>query len=161
MHEYRDGSGRPGRIFIPAAVQVTSASDVQFSHCQFTQLGGSGLWIGGESQDCLATRCRFEDISANGVNFGELGSHKIPTNLRLEHSVVQHCGQQYYGSVGVWIGMAEGCYVSKCEIAHLPYTERIQSQPQRHPSRSQGVAQPPPLTTWLPSPQNPLHPETQ
>lgn len=103
-------------------MQITGASRVSIINCHFQHLGGSGLWIGGDSADCKVIKCHFEDISANGVNFGELGSHKVPKNLRLEDSTVQNCGKQYFGSVGVWIGMSLDCRVTGCEISNLPYT---------------------------------------
>jgi hypothetical protein len=122
MHDWRDGSGRDGRTFIPAAVRVSGASGIEFSRCSFSQLGGSGVWIGEGSRDCAVRRCELSDISGNGINIGEPGTQNVASGISIKNSSVTGCGTQFYGSVGVWIGMAEGCTVERCNISELPYT---------------------------------------
>lgn len=122
MHDRRDGSDRGGRIFIPAAVRITQASGIEFIGCSFRQLGGSGIWIGKGSRDCRIEASRFVDISGNGINLGEPDTENVARDIALVETEIRECGAQYFGSVGVWIGMAEGCSVEQCEIHHLPYT---------------------------------------
>ncbi len=122
MHEWRDGSGRGGRPFVPAAVRVSGAADVKFSRCSFSRLGGSGVWLGEGARDCLIENCELVDISGNGINIGESGTQNVASGISVKKSSVNNCGRQFFGSVGVWIGMAEGCTIERCEIRDLPYT---------------------------------------
>lgn len=122
MHEWRNGSGKKGRTFIPAAVEVSDSKDIWFHGVKFKHLGGSGLWIRGESQYCDVSICEFSDISGNGLNIGELGASKIAKRISCRTSSVHHCGVQYFGSVGIWIGMASNCSVVRTEVYDLPYT---------------------------------------
>lgn len=122
MHDLRDGSGKSGRKFIPAAVRVSGATKVVFARCSFTHLGGSGLWIGQGSSDCAVEQCEFTDISGNGINLGEQVTENVATRISVTDSLVRDCGKQFHGSVGIWIGMASSCRVERCEISQLPYT---------------------------------------
>ncbi len=126
MHDARDGFRGSGQPFIPAAVRVTGASNIVFANCSFAHLGCSGLWIGQGARTCVVDGCEFADISGNGINVGEPDtktiSNQIATGIEVRDSLVNDCGTQYYGSVGIWIGMAQNCAVRRCEIRQLPYT---------------------------------------
>ncbi|MEZ5301971.1 MAG: right-handed parallel beta-helix repeat-containing protein [Verrucomicrobiales bacterium] len=121
-HDRRDGSGKGGQTFIPAAVRVAGASKIAFQNCRFAHLGGSGVWIGQGASDCRIDGGAFADISGNAINIGEQGTENVARNIAVDGATVAGCGAQFFGSVGIWIGMAEGCAVERCEIRDLPYT---------------------------------------
>ena len=122
VHEWRDGTGKKGRKFIPAAVEVRDAHRVHFQSTKFSQLGGSGLWFRGNSESCTLIYGEFSDISANAINIGEQSTPKVPVNIDVNQSLISNTGIQYFGSVGIWIGMATNCSVFMSEIRNLPYT---------------------------------------
>lgn len=122
MHDWRDGTGRGGRTFMPAAVRVQGSTGVVFEGCTFSHLGGSGLWLGEATRDTRVVQCDFQDISGNGINIGEQGTDRVAGGIAVLNSRLRECGVQFHGAVGIWIGMAEHCRVEGCEISQLPYT---------------------------------------
>jgi len=105
-----------GRAFVTAAVEANSATGCSFEGCRFTKLGGSGLFL---QQECHSNRvagCTFADISANGIMVGRGRANRISNNL------VEHCGRQFPGAVGVYVGLADGTVVAHNEIRNLTYT---------------------------------------
>ena len=122
VHEWRDGTGKSGRTFIPAAVEVSDCSEIYFRYVKFTNLGGSGIWFRGNSKDSRLSYSSFYDISGNAINIGEQGTHKVPNNIKVRDCSIYYAGVQYFGSVGVWIGMATNCHVVGSKIGRLPYT---------------------------------------
>ena len=122
IHEHRDGSGKSGRKMMPTAVRLAGTFDSSFQNCKFTNLGGSGLWVGRNCRNITITDSLFENIAGNGINIGETDQHLPARNVEILNSQVQRCGNQFYGSVGIWLGMAENCKIERCEISQLPYT---------------------------------------
>ena len=125
QYEPRDETGKgKGRAFVPAAVRVESSENVTFERCRFEHLGGSGLWLGKGSRKNLITQCVFSDIAANGVMVGEARATEedLARDNTLTRSLVEHCGAEYYGAVGVWGGITQGLSVTRNEIRALPYT---------------------------------------
>ena len=120
---------------IPAAVHATWAENCAFVNCRFSQLGGSGLWLGAGSAGCRVSACIFEDISGNGLMIGEgndrlvdggLWWKKVPdqaaTGNTVENSTITACGRQFFGAVGIWCGLAARTSILNCHIYDLPYT---------------------------------------
>ena len=122
VHEWRDGSGKSGRTFIPVAVEVKDSHGTIFEDVKFTHLGGSGLWFRGNSKACDVSNAEFFDISGNAINIGEQGADKVPKGIHVKDSSIHHAGVQYFGSVGIWVGMATNCNIQELEIRNLPYT---------------------------------------
>jgi len=126
FHEPRDGSGGGGlRAFMPAAVAADFAQNVTFANCTVRHVGGTGLWIGRSAKSCIIERCHVRDVAGNGVMIGEgtvLPVDATATGNTLRDSIVEHCGQRYFGAVGVWVGITRGTVIEYNTIAHLPYT---------------------------------------
>jgi len=40
----------------------------------------------------------------------------------VKNNLIEHCGQELFGAVGVWVGLAGQTTISHNEIRHLPYT---------------------------------------
>ena len=119
FHEVRDGSKRHGglRIPVPAAVVLENATQCKVVKCNFKHLGGTGISFEKGCHNCLLSSCRLSDISANAAMVG----HDCSGN-QLRHNSIKNIGQQFYGSVGIWIGLANHTVVSNNELSFLPYT---------------------------------------
>ncbi len=134
-HEQRDDNPSRGRNFVPAALWFERAEDCSVTRCRIAHLGTSGLQFGSHTVRCRLEDSIVEDISGNGVNLGEDTSRAVggqpwwraaPEQAASGHQVrynrIQRCGQQFYGAVALWVGLARDCQISHNEIAHHPYT---------------------------------------
>ena len=92
----------------PAAVSVSSSSDISFSSCTFKAIGSPyALSAGSGSARISVTDCVFSDLSGGAVMFGNIiGSHDDATDslLLLRDSVVAGAGLQYAACAAVFAG---------------------------------------------------------
>ena len=135
-HERRDDSQAAApRAFVPAAIALARAEDCTITACRVAHLGTSGVELGSRVARCTIEDSVIEDVSGNGVNIGEDSSRSVdggpwwrdaPEQAAAENVVrnnrIQHCGRQFFGAVGVWVGLARGTRIEHNEIAHHPYT---------------------------------------
>ena len=114
----------------PANVLVEAARGVQFERCTFTALGGAGLDLQKGAQGNVIEGCRFEDISASGLQVGEVQKEdhhpsdprRTVKGNRITNNVIRRCGVEYEDSIGVFCGYTDGTVVAHNEISDLPYT---------------------------------------
>ena len=119
FHELRDGSKTNGSLRNPvqAAVVFENVTSCQIENCKIKHLGGSGISFEKGCKSCVISNSHLSDISANGVMIG----HGCSGN-QLVNSHLEKCGQQFYGAVGVWIGLANHTKIFNNEIHSMPYT---------------------------------------
>jgi hypothetical protein len=129
FYEDRDRGERPSRGMVPAALMFDLAEECVLENCRFEHLGGSGVYFRQECHDNLIAGCTFRDIAGNGAMFGEIFTRSNPSggNLvcrgnEITDSLVERCGELFYGAVGVWVGIAQGTTIAHNEIRDLPYT---------------------------------------
>ena len=136
FHEKRDGS--PDSVLrdaLPAAVLFELAEDCSFEAGSIEHVGGSGIWLGRTCRRCTIESCAIRDVAGNGVMIGEDRSRYVQAGPWWQHAqqqvasgnvvannLIEHCGELYFGCVGVWIGIAENTHVAHNEIRDLPYT---------------------------------------
>lgn len=140
-HEPRDAPRAPGDPhgqwrFVPWAVEVEWANAVRFEECRFEHLGGSGVLLGAGTRDCGLGACVVRDVSGNGIGVGEGGERCMPggrpwwqaapeqaaTGNGVRDSLVEACGVQFHGAVGIWVGLARETTLAGNEVRDLPYT---------------------------------------
>jgi len=120
---------------IPAAIELDRANSCNFEHCILRNTGGSGLWIRENCNDCVISDCYFYEISGNGVSIGEgqdrqvdgqawwkAAPEEVSSGNKVSHSLIERCGQQFYGAVGLWCGLVAHSVIEHNEIRDLPYT---------------------------------------
>ncbi len=136
FHERRDGGPRGTlRNFVPPAILLDLAEDCRIEGAAVRHLGGSGIWFRRTCRRCSLVGSVVEDVSGNGVMIGEDSSRRVDgtrwwqaapgevaSGNRVENCLIERCGAQFYGAVGVWVGLAEKTLLARCEVAHLPYT---------------------------------------
>jgi hypothetical protein len=127
--------GKKAWEVVPAAIRTTWASNILFQNCEFSSLGGSGIWLGTGTKNSTISQCRIRDISGNGIMIGE-GQDRIvaggpwwktaPQQAAIGNKVVDSdisdCGVQFYGAVGIWCGLTAETKLTNNEIYNLPYT---------------------------------------
>ena len=120
---------------VPAAIEAINCENLSFVNCSFLHLGGSGIWLGTGSSNCLIAGCHFEDISGNGVMIGEGNDRIADGDLwwktapqqaafgnKIENSTITGCGRQFFGAVGIWCGLTANTSILNNHIYELPYT---------------------------------------
>jgi hypothetical protein len=120
---------------LPAAVDFELADDCSVVDCRIAHVGMSGVAFGSRTHCCRLEGCLIEDVSGNGVNLGESTSRSVdgrtwwqadPNQAASHHSVVNNhirgAGQQFFGAVGIWMGIAHDMRIAHNEIHDLPYT---------------------------------------
>jgi hypothetical protein len=123
------------RRFVPAALHFEFAEDCSFTKGSVRHMGSSGIEFGRRTARCRLEDCVIEDISGNGVNLGEdtARSHdgrpwwqstpgEAATGNIVRRNRIERCGQQFFGAVGIWVGLTRGTEIANNEIAHHPYT---------------------------------------
>lgn len=132
---YPEGNGDGMKTFVPPALQFQYSKNCSFSDCTIRHLGGSGILIGESCFDCSVYNCKVSDISGNGLMIGENSSREIEGKLwwqvaskqaaarnKIKNCLIEDCGIQFSGAVGIWVGLAKGTVISHNEICNLPYT---------------------------------------
>ncbi len=138
MHEPRDAAGlrlTRHRPMLDAAVRVEHAEGCRFTNCQFVETGNSGLWLAGNTRNCVIRRCRFRNLGGNGLNLGEDNSRQVagrpwylaapeqvPTNNRVEQCEISYCGTLLPGAVGLWAPFNRGLQILDNHIHDCPYS---------------------------------------
>lgn len=120
---------------VPAAIELDRANSCNFESCILRHTGGSGLWIRENCSNCAITDCYFYDISGNGIAIGEgqdrlvdgqawwkAAPEEVSAGNKVSHSLIERCGQQFYGAVGLWCGLVAHTVIEYNEIRDLPYT---------------------------------------
>ena len=129
------GSTQSGWSKIPAAIELNMAEHCSFDQCTIRNTGGSGLWIRQNCNGCEISESHIYDISGNGVSIGE-GQDRLvegvpwwkahpeeaSTDNRVSHSLIERCGLQFHGAVGIWCGLVANTSIEHNEIRDLPYT---------------------------------------
>lgn len=124
-----------GWSVVPAAIYSEWGENISFTNCAFTNLGGSGVWFGTGSKNCMVINSELVDISGNGIMIGE-GQDRIvngepwwksaPEHVSLantiENCTITECGAQFYGAVGIWCGLTAETTIKNNKVFNLPYT---------------------------------------
>ncbi len=131
-HDLRDGAGW---AFVPAALTFELAEDCAVEEGSVRRVGGAGVRFGERSVNNRVRGNLIDDVSGVGIFIGEDRDrqvdgepwiHAAPEQAAssnvIEDNVIQRCGMQFFGAVGIWVGMAADTEIRHNTIRHLPYT---------------------------------------
>jgi hypothetical protein len=136
FHERRDDSRQAHlRFFVPAALEFLDAEGCVITRCTMRRLGGGGVHFGHAARGNTLERSLIQDVSGNGVMIGEAQArasdgeawwntrpHEAAAGNTLRANVIERCGQQFFGAVGVWVGLARDSRIHHNTVRHHPYT---------------------------------------
>ncbi len=118
-----------------AAVQFEAAESCSFTDGRVEHVGASGLWIGPACRGCSVVGTRVSDVGGNGIMVGEgkarlvgdkawweVAPEQAAVGNRVANNLVEHCGRELFGAVGIWVGLAADTIVANNEIRNVPYT---------------------------------------
>lgn len=110
-HYCTAGAGRRWRT-LEAAVTWTWAQNCSFERGELAHLGGCGLSLGEGCRNCRVEGNSVHDISGNGLMVGGPNdANRLTADNRLTNNYVHHCGVEFYGAVGIWVGLAARIHV--------------------------------------------------
>jgi hypothetical protein len=122
-HSRRTTADDDAGVTMPSAVMVDHARHIQFINCRFQELAACGIHLA-RCQESRLGRCVFRDIGGDGILIGTRDQNDSPPagNNTVVNCLIENCGVNFYGAVGLWIGFAHNTTVSHNELRHLPYT---------------------------------------
>ena len=119
----------------PAAVSFALADGCSVTDAVVRHAGGSGIAFGPRTTNCVLARSVVSDVSVNGIILGEGASRtvgglpwweavpdQVATGNLVEDCLIEHCGEQCYGGVGIWAGLTAGTTIRRNLVRNLPYT---------------------------------------
>jgi hypothetical protein len=134
-HERRFGEGGALRELIPAAVEMQFVQNCSFEGNELRHVGTSGLHLGAWSINNRITYNHLHHVAGNGIMIGEDYSRhidgktwwqaapdQISSRNKIAENLVEECGNQFFGAVGIWVGFARETRLERNTIRHLPYT---------------------------------------
>ena len=134
-HERRSGGSGAFRDVVPPALYFEMAEGCSLSDSRIAHVGGSGIWFGSRCHSNRIDNVTLTDVAGNGIMIGEDTARQIrgqrwwqiepeqtATGNVIENSVIEDCGRQFFGSVGVWVGFARETLIVRNKIRNLPYT---------------------------------------
>jgi len=134
-HEPRTTEGDILRGKVPAAIRFELAEECSVTGVRISRMGGGGIAFGSRTKNCVLWDSVVTDVSGNGVFIGEDTSRAVEgrawwqarpdeaaTGNRVENSLIERCGQQFHGAVGIWVGLTRGTVIRNNEIRELPYS---------------------------------------
>lgn len=114
-------SGTSSWSKVPAAIELNLADHCSFSKCTIRNTDGTGIWIRRQCEGCVVSDSHIHDISGNGVSIGEGNDRlvegepwwksvpgEVSMGNRISRSLIEDCGKQFYGAVGIWCGLVCG-----------------------------------------------------
>lgn len=108
---------------IPAAINISNASAINFVDCEFENISFSAVKFGVKSQNCAVTSCHFNEIGANAVYIA--GERVIPAttnNIDITDCHIEKYGRIFNNAIGVLLIDAADCEISHNEIHDGWYT---------------------------------------
>ena len=119
----------------PAAVQFDLAEACSFQDGRVAHVGASGIWLGRGCQAGHIIGTVVSDTGGNGVMIGEgqprnvgdepwwqAAPEEAASGNIVTNCVVERCGQELFGAVGVWVGLAAKTTIAHNEVRFHPYT---------------------------------------
>ncbi|MBM3335322.1 right-handed parallel beta-helix repeat-containing protein [Candidatus Sumerlaeota bacterium] len=123
---FHSSDARPWRR-MPSAVEFKWAVGCSFRGNRIAHVGGSGLDFEMGCRNNQIVGNEIADTAGNGIVLGEArGKPDNPSEVSRDNLIannyIHHCGVDYPGAVGIWIGHTERSRVSHNELCDLPYT---------------------------------------
>jgi Right handed beta helix region len=114
----------------PGGVVLSHVDGAVFVRCSFAHMGGSGIDIQSGSHDNLILGSTVFDISANGIQIGDVqgsdlsigDARMIVDGNTVSNSYIHHVGAEYSGAVGIFVGYTSRTTLIHNELTQLPYS---------------------------------------
>lgn len=125
-----DDNGHSHYIKTAAGIVVDAGQNITFERCNFSRFGAAGINIQNGSRNNLLRGCRLTEIGGSGIQIGGFNiSDAHPEDEReiVKNNTINNCylngiGTIYKGAVGVISGYTDGTSITHNEITNIAYT---------------------------------------
>jgi|GEM_PF-2114900 len=118
---------------IESAIEIQNTSNIKFTGCEFSKLGGNGIRIFWNVQDCEIQGCEFYDISSSALQiadyntedeskFGKLQYGANVRGITVSDNYIHHTGRDFWSAAAVSIAWARDILFQHNEVAYTPYS---------------------------------------
>ena len=113
-----------------AGIELSGANGIVFRYCKFSRFGGAGINISHGSKNNLIQGCQITEIGGSGIQVGGFNladAHpqdtlEIVSNNKIDNNVIYNIGTIYKGGIGVISGYTEGTQITNNEIFDIAYS---------------------------------------
>ncbi len=124
-----DPTTESGHSRVAAAITSTNAENCKIFNCHLSQIGGGAIYLDRQTDHFEINACTINDVGGCGIMIGETVTRpKIESRDESCHHnsvdgcTIKRCGQILFGSVGIWIGIANNTTIKNCNVSELPYS---------------------------------------
>jgi hypothetical protein len=118
-----NGTDKSTHGTIEPAVRFDYAESCGLEDCALVHLGGCGVELLTRCQGNVLQGNLIHDVSGNGVMLGGPEEESnVPKGNRIANNLIHSCGLDYFGAVGIWVGLSQKTVISHNELHDLPYT---------------------------------------
>ena len=120
-------TGAQGQPELPAAIELTGASGIEFVGCTIAHVGDYGLGLGKGCHGNRVVGCRLADLAGGGVKIGDVTMNRnasvpeLPTDNVVENCAISDGGLMSFSANAIWAGIVRGTVLRHNEIWNFPY----------------------------------------
>ena len=121
--------------YIAPAIEFEIVENCCFENGIIRHVDGSGIVFGRQCTNCSLTGSIIRDVGGNGIMVGE-GRRKnrgeeqwweetpdqATSHIIIKNNLIEKCGSEYFGAVGIWVGLANQIQITHNAVCDLPYT---------------------------------------
>ncbi len=108
-----------------ATIDITKAENINFTNCNFYNIGNSALKYNKLVKNSAVTSCHFKNIGASGVYIHGNNSavdEEITENIDVIDCKIESYGRSWQSAIGIFITHARNCTLQNNEICDGYYT---------------------------------------
>lgn len=118
-----DMDGPQGAIDSCAAIRVINANGINFTNCDFINIGSTAVKLVDNARGCSVESCYFDNIGASAVFAGGQNNETgCAADITVSNNIIGNYGLQFHSAPGVIITYCNGADVSNNEIHDGYYT---------------------------------------
>ena len=111
---------------VKGVISVMNASDIHFTNCEFSELGGTAVKILNGVHSSSVENCWFRNIAATGVYIGganvERGADGSTYDIIVKNNEINGYGRRFFCAIGIQITYCDTADISHNEIHDGYYT---------------------------------------
>ncbi|MHC4122033.1 MAG: right-handed parallel beta-helix repeat-containing protein [Planctomycetota bacterium] len=125
-----DDNGHSHYVKTSSSILLDAAKSIIFERCGFSRFGGAGINIHNGSEGNIIRGCRLTEIGGSGIQIGGFDiddAHPEDSRKQTKNNVVNNCylnkiATIYKGGVGIISGYTEGTAITHNDISEVGYS---------------------------------------
>ncbi len=110
---------------VESAVNVTKSENINFTNCNFYNIGNTALKYDTCVKNSSVKSCHFKNLGASGVyihGFNAIEEELITENITVYDCKIESYGRNWQSAIGVFLTHARNCTIEHNEITDGYYT---------------------------------------